>query len=170
MAMATNVGGFTDVDTFQYTRPNNTTAYVAGRVVANSTSAATAMSWALGRPGSVAGTGLIVSAFLIDESNPGTPGQFELWLFNQALSAVINDNAVWLPAAADLANLIGVIAFGTTSFAGGTGSLVFQPSSPQLPFEPVAPGLTIYGQLVVRNAYTPAANGVILVGLGALQD
>lgn len=169
MPMASQVGGFSLAPTASYTRPANTTAYSAGKVLANSTSAAAALQFNVARA-SGGGSGLITTAFLIDESNPGTAGQFELWLFNAALSAIVNDAGTWTLADADAQKLVGIIPFGTTTYAAGTAALIYQPMlNAPLPFAAVD-GLRLYGQIVVRNAYTPASAGVIRVGLGLQAD
>lgn len=169
MAMASQVGGWSLVAPASYTRPANTTAYSAGKVLANSTTAAAALQFNVARP-SGGGSGLITTAFLIDESNPGTAGQFELWLFNATLSAIVNDTGTWTLADADAQKLVGIIPFGTTTYAAGTAALIYQPMlNAPIPFAAVD-GLHLYGQCVVRNAYTPSSGGVLRFGLGIQAD
>ena len=61
-----------------FTRPANTTAYAAGDVIADSTSAPTANELALATR-KASGYALIKSATLIDSAAQATPGDFEAW-------------------------------------------------------------------------------------------
>lgn len=145
-------------------RPDDTTQYAAGDVVANSTSAPTPILFTnLTRSNS--GSNTIYSAMLIDNSNPTTKGEFELWLFSAA-PTMDNDNAVFTPTEAELATLVGIIDFPTAvvgnAAADAAGNLVYPGKSIsgddfELKIRAGTALKTLYGVMVVRNAYTPIA-------------
>lgn len=154
---------------FNFTRPNDTTAYAAGDAVTNSTSAPTALTVA-GVARSLGGSGIIRRAEMIDSVNAGTKGQFELWLFSGAAAPTPdNDNAAFTPTDAELLKFVGKIVFhSNNAFVGDTTSnAIFDGTQSGGADAPRAldmdftcdPTLTnLWGLLVVRNAYTPSAN------------
>jgi hypothetical protein len=153
------------------TRPADTTAYAAGDVVNESTSAGTVWTFAaMGRYN--AGTGRIVGARLVSDADVATEGDFELWLFSSSV-ATVNDNAAWAPTDAEMRNLVGTIAFGSTPKVGsGNVAYQVQEGSGGLPIRyKCGAGLTdLYGVLVVRNAYSPASGGRLDIYLDIKQD
>ena len=159
--------------TATFTRPNDTTAYASGDQVSNSTSAPVAMTFT-GCSRTELSSGLITSVMLMDETNQGTLGSFEVWLFD-TIPTINNDNAAFAPSQANLTNLLpgGVVAMGTGLIANTssntTGSVIFQQRALSIPFR-CSTTTNLYGCIVVRNAYTPIANEVFLIRLGIIQD
>lgn len=152
-----------------FTRPNNTTAYAAGDVVTAATAAVLEFAHAAPHPGS---GGVVIAATLIDGACQSTKGDFELWLFDTA-PTIDNDNAAWTPTDAELQALVGVIDFGGTPLVGdatsGAGGNVVYPTGAEanlpLPFKCVNGSASLYGVLVVRNAYDPVAQETFAVRL-----
>lgn len=156
-----------------YTRPANTTAYAAGDVISDSTTAPTILTFAACARGNGLG-GVIHAAVLIDSSNPTTKADLELYLF-RATPGATNDNAAIDWTDAELLDLVGVVDFGSTPFVGlagadGAGNCIYQKENVGLEFTCAAADKALYGVLVVRNAYTPIASEVFTVTLGILQD
>lgn len=158
------------------TRPNDALAYAAGDAVTNSTSAPVTTTFA-GCARYLGGSGLIATATLIDSANQATKGVFELWLFNgNSAPAPDNDNAVFTPTDAELANLVGVIQFNTAfvgdATAGAGGNAVYHGVLPtfQIPFICGSAVKDLYGLLVVRNAYTPVNLEAFTIILNIIQD
>lgn len=166
--------GYPEIVKASYTRPADTTAYMSGDSVSNSTTVPAALTFAAARY--AGGGGVICGAHFIDDSNPGTKPKLELWLFNgSAAPAAGNDNAAVAWADADVANLLAVIEFLDTEVSVGgansvcTGRLgtshVFE-----LPFRCNAAIANIFGLVVVRTAYTPASAGVLRFSLHIRQE
>lgn len=156
------------------TRPNDTTAYTAGDAVTDSTSAPTAIVFANCARANGAG-GHITGVTMLDSANQATDGQFELWLFSgTSAPTATNDNAAFTPTDANLANCIGVFSL-TTAFAGDAtagagGNLIYQSEQGSRPFRCGASTTSLWGLLVVRNAYTPVAQEVFTITLGISAD
>lgn len=151
-----------------YTRPADTTAYTAGDVVANSTSAATVLTFS-GAVKHASHGGFIRSASIVDSVAAATKPQLDLFLFNKA-PVMQNDNAAFAATDAEMLNCVGVITFdGPNKFVvGGANGLIpasFLGTQNQQGFK-CAPGDTnLYGVLVARNAYTPTASEAFQVSL-----
>lgn len=167
------VGGYTGHSDVTLTRPANTSTYSANTAVANATSGAVAITFT-NCARLTGGSGFIIGADILDEANQTLKGAFELWLYNQAPSTVINDNANWAPTDADRANRVGVVKFdsGTVgnNASGASGNCEFydQLTHP-IPYVCVG-GTSLYGQLVVRNAYVPVSAEVFQITLRLSQD
>lgn len=165
------------------TRPSDTTAYAAGDALTNSTSAPVVTTVA-----SIAryngGYGRIRHAWLLDSANQTTKADIEAWLFaGTAGPTPDNDNALFTPTDAELANLVGIIEFkGTTkSYVGdatsGAGGNVIYPGTIagttvadlNLPFKCATTVKDLYCLFVVRNAYTPVSAEVFTLILDVEQ-
>lgn len=155
-----------------FVRPADTTAYTAGDVVCNSTSAPAVL--ALGPAARLqGGGGLIKSATVVDAANVATKATLELWLFNVSLAAV-NDNTAFAPSNTEIANLVGVIALSTAFVAkagsGAAGNCILQSGIVDIPFKCAAGDRNLYGVLVVRNAYVPISAEAFTVNLLVVQN
>jgi len=151
-------------------RATGTTTYTAGDVIGTAASAVITFAGCARYPN---GGGLILGARLIDEANQTLKGIFELWLFNAATTVIV-DNAVWIPTHAEMEKLVAIIQFQDTPMvglagAGVLGNLAFPAWNINRPFRCVA-GSTIYGYLVVRNAYVPIDSEKFQISLGISQD
>ncbi len=91
------------------TRPTDTNAYAANDAWANSTSAPTTGGFSLtSAASSLGGSGKITDAII--SASAGTALQGEIWLFDQAVTA-INDNAAFTISDAEALTLVGIIPF-----------------------------------------------------------
>jgi hypothetical protein len=160
------VGGRTRVISATLTRPADTNAYAAGDAVTDSTSSPSQITFSnAARINN--GSGVIVSATLIDSVNAGTKGQFELWLFDASVTPN-NDNAAFAPSDADAAKAIGVITFGANS--PGSNNAIYPAGPLSIAFQCSGGIANIFGLLVVRNAYTPTSGEQFTIRLGIIQD
>lgn len=144
-----------------FTRPNDTNAYAAGDVIADSTSAPTIITLS----GAVKGEGessMILSASLFSSANQATKLDARLWLFDTTVT-MDNDNAAFTPTDAELRTLLAVIAFPSTAWIGGDatsgagGNAVCQAQALWLPIVAANKTNNIFAVLEARNAYTPVA-------------
>lgn len=145
-----------------FTRPNDTTAYTAGDVIADSTTAPTiiTLTGAVKTDGESA---MILSATLISSANQATKLDARLWLFDTAPSSYGVDNAAFTPTDAELRTLLGVIAFpdeawiAGDSTSGAGGNALCNAQAIWLPIKALSDGNAIYGVLTAASAYTPVA-------------
>ena len=160
------------------TRPANTTAYAAGDAASDTSGDAhyTFPTPSRAQSGGVGvGTACIEEATLLDSANQATLPDLELWLF-RVDPAVVADNAAIAFTDAELAELVGVIDFPQSLFkvglatSGAGGNAVCHITALGINFIPKAGANNLYGQLVVRNAYTPVSGEVFTVTLKISQD
>jgi len=143
------------------TRPNDTTAYTAGDVVADTPGTRFTFS---GLPISTGQGGMIQTVVVIDSVVAATPPDLELWLFDADVAAIA-DNAAFAPTDAELLNLVGIVTLATASFKKGTVNQACVSQNLGCSFK----SDILYGVLVVRNAYTPTANEVFKVVLSVIR-
>lgn len=153
-----------------FARPADTTAYAAGDVICNSTSAPTAFTIQVGRIAD--GLGLINHASLSINTAQSTKLDAEVWLFDAAY-ATANDNAAWTPSdnavdgSGNLASVLAVIPFGNGPIIGN-GNVYY--SAPVNRMFKCASGTDdIYWALVARNAYTPTSGEIYTLRLACIQ-
>lgn len=167
------VGGHTSVIQDEFDRPANTTQYAAGDAVTDSTSAPTALEWAVGRE--KGGSGVIISALLIMDSAVATELDAHLWLFNATLTPPVDNGASDLTDAEAL-TFIGIVDFGgtpdavTNPTANAAGNCCYMQRALDIPFQCGAADTKLYGFLVAQNTYTPLSGENFAVSLGVLQD
>lgn len=158
----------TKLITASYTRPADTTTYAAGDVVADSTSAATILTFSsIARAAGLGG--VIQHAQLIDSAAQTTKPDFELYLFDTA-PTMQNDNAAWAPSDSEMEKCLGRIDFATANFKTGSGNGMIQAANISIPFQCASSVSAIYGILVARNAYVPVSAEKFTVRLHVLQD
>lgn len=119
------------------------------------------------------GTGYIVKASVISESEGATP-RLTLFLFNAIPTSNLNDDAAnAAPDAADLDKYVGKIDFPAMESLGTTDSnaLVTPSTTGNLPlaFQCVRSSANLYGILVTRDAFTQTATDDMTVVLLAEQ-
>lgn len=164
------------------TRPANVTAYTANTAVTTSTSAPVGLTIA-GAARFNGGGGEIVAATLLDSSNVATKPDLELWIFAGAAPPTPdNDDAVFTPTDAELANLVGIIKFltGTAwvvgdATAGANGNAIAQGTVLgntffRMPFRCGAATTSLWGMFVIRNAYVPTSAEIFTVLLAIKQE
>lgn len=149
-----------------FTRPADTTAYAANDAVTNSTSAPTIIT--LSNMARLSGgSGVILDAMLIDESNPATVGSFDLMLYDTTFTPN-NDNAAFTPSTTVQRTFVGRISF-NTQIVSGTNSQAYHVTGLNIGFTCVG-SANLFAELVARNAYTPASAGRFDIRLKVRQD
>lgn len=156
------------VITASKTRPADTTAYTAGDVVAESTSAATVWTFA-GAARALGLGGILQGAVFIDSVAQSTKPDLELYLFDTAVTTQ-NDNAAWAPTDADMEKCLGFIAFPSGLFKTGSGNGVVNVEGIAKVFQCASTSQDLFGILVVRNAYTPTSGEKLTIRLAVIQD
>ena len=153
------------------TRPADTTVYTAGDVISDATGDAHFTFSEVLRPSELSAA--ITVARLHSDANQTTKIDGELWLFHTDIAAVA-DNAAFVPSDAEMLTLIGVLSFSSTNWKVGTATVGTGGNAVS---EIVNAGLVIrggrkdiYGQLVVRNGYTPISGEIITAELIVTQD
>ena len=157
--------------TASFTRPNNTTAYSSGQLVANSTTAGSVspMSFNFDR-GNIAGIS-VRRVTILKSTNAVTSAQFRLHVFSSAptftsagdgtaLSTNLVGNANYI-GSLDVTAMQGASdgAFGSGIPVTGT-EVIWQPATGSVNG---VGQVTLYGILEARAGYTPAANEVFTV-------
>ena len=166
-------GGTTVLSSGSFARPNDANAYAAGDVITDSTSVPTVITFS-GCARVNNGSGIIIGAQCIDSANQSTKPTLELWLFDTTFTPD-NDNAVFTPTDGELATLVGIIQFNlwfvgdATAGAGGNCVSLGALTEP-MAFVTGASSTSLFGILVVRNAYTPVAQEQFTIRLRVLQD
>jgi hypothetical protein len=110
----------------------------------------------------------VIEAFVVIDKDQEMDG-LELHLFNQTFTATA-DNAAFDPSDADMANWIGfieVVAGDYADFADNSAAIL---RNQNLPFNLVADGTSLFGQLVTRATPTYTATSDITVKLIIQQD
>lgn len=160
--------------TSSITRPSNTTAYAAGDVLSDTTgNAHHTFSNVVRAYGPL--TGSIETAIITTSANQTTLPDLELWLFDADI-ATVADNAAFAPTDAESNTLIGIIAFPVSQFkvgnagSGAAGNAVNAQTGIGMQFSTKNDTKAIYGQLVVRNAYTPVSAEIFTIRLFLAQD
>lgn len=152
----------------QFTRPNDTTAYASGDLVANSTTAGSvaALQFTVARV--AAGSGVIRRAKIKKSGTGVTNASFRLHLYTAAPTPSNGDNGAWLTSGA--ANWLGALDVTVDKVfsdgAAGTGTPL---TGSDIAFA-LASGQVVYGLLEARGAYTPTAQETFDVLVEVLQD
>lgn len=147
---------FAFIESTQFTRPANTTAYAAGDLVANSVTAGNVvpLSWTI--PGNMSFE--IAGILLRKSTTTVTNAQFSCNLFKTIPTfQTSGDNDPLTTVLIGMANWVGVFS-GTMLSAGSDGAAVeLKPVSTALtPYSPnMLTGRILYGVLEARAAYAP---------------
>jgi len=145
--------------TDSFTRPANTTAYAAGDLIANSTTAGSVVPLRFTVPiGN--GRGLIIREVHIHKSGTTiTNADFTVRFYGASPTVANGDNGAW---SSDISEYIGTIDVG--AMLGYTdGGHVVNPVGPTLAPTHVTRSGTIYALLEANAAYTPESGEVFTV-------
>lgn len=160
-----------------FTRPNDTNAYQAGDVVADSTTAAAVITIPLQGPGGTVGklgSGLLMTATLLSSANVATKLDGRLWIFDTAPASYGNDNEALTLTDAEMRTVLQVILFPTGSWVAGDatvgagGNAMCNAQSLWLPINTTKDANAIYCVLEARNAYVPVAQERFDLRLGVV--
>ena len=169
---ARNVIGQQVVVSVTKTRPADTTAYAAGDVISESTSAGSVWTFADVVHTDGGGGRIVRAAFLDDDT--GHTNQVALLLFSVTVTGALNDNgANTSPLLADSDNFIGSIDFDASKDYGTGFSFAVATegnSKLPLPFRCEGGDKDIYGVLVAVDALTPSSGEIFRINLQIDQD
>lgn len=160
--MATEIRGKCITVSANFTRPNDTNAYAAGDVVADSTSAATVLTFPLTGVGEL-GSCILQTATLISSANVSTKLEGRLWLFDTAPASYGNDNEAMTLTDAEMRTALQIVQFATGSWCAGDatsgagGNALCNAQALWLPINTTKDSNAIFGVLEARNAYVPVA-------------
>lgn len=113
--------------------------------------------------------GLISQVTIIDSVQAATPLTGELWLFTATLTPA-EDNAAFAPTDAQSLTCVGVIPFTTAGYLGSSNVVVHITNFGGLVFQCAENSTNLYGVLVARNAYAPAALETFQVRLHIMRE
>jgi hypothetical protein len=159
------IGGHVARVSANFTRPNNTTAYASGQLVANSVTAGSVvpMQFAISR--SAGAGGMIRRARIRKSGTAITNASFRLHLYSVSPTPSNGDGGNWLTNQAN--NYVGSLDVTLdkvfTDGAAGNGA-------PNTGSEINFTSDVYYGLLEARAAYTPVANEQFTVELEVLQN
>lgn len=142
------------------TRPNNTTAYTNGDLVANNATAGSVVPLVFGE--ALAGGPLLLHrAIMLSSNNTVTNKNYRLFLFSESPTVTNGDGGALAVTAANAAALVGILG-STAAIATGAGSFqVFTPldsAGTSLRHWPMSMVGRVWGLLQAHAAYTPTAN------------
>ncbi len=140
-----------------FTRPNNTTAYASGQLVANSVTAGAVVPMAFTVGGnSMPGQFRLSRIRLFKSGTSATNAQFRLHLYGDPPSVANGDGGAWSTSGA--ASYLGSIDVGSMkAFTDGCAD-VGDDAAGSEHWIRLDGGATYYGLLEARAAYTPIAN------------
>jgi hypothetical protein len=146
-----------------FTRPNDTTPYNSGDLVANSTTAAsvTALSWLVGR--SDANVAFIRRVKISKSGTTATNGSFLVHFYATspvATAPTNGDNGAWVTIEAGYLGSIAVTVLGHTASSSGWGAAAVN-AEIKVPISGAE--TTVYGLVTATAAYTPAAQEVFTI-------
>ncbi len=157
-------------------RPYNGTAYAANDVVNDTLTGNKLLTFktqnvkgsGIGIVTAIGLGGTIISALLTAGDTANTAnGTFKLLLFRDTVANVA-DNAAWATAAYYNTRFIGEIDF--TLAANGTTSNYSYVDSLGMPFQCETDDIYLYGVLLAKAAYQPAANQKFIIKLGIVRN
>jgi hypothetical protein len=151
-----------------FSRPNNTTAYASGQLVANSVTAGLVVPMAFTVGGnSMPGQFRLSRIRLFKSGTSSTNAQFRLHLYGAAPSVVNGDGGIWSTSGA--AFYLGSIDVASMkAFTDGCADVGAAAAGSELLIRLPA-GATLYALLEARAAYTPAANEAFTLTLESLE-
>lgn len=151
-----------------FTRPADTTAYAAGDLVANSTTAGSVIPLSFTNAVRTAGDCLRIERVRVEKSGASlTNAAFRLHLFESSPTPTVGDNGVFNNAGAlatnNVLNHAGTFPV-TMSWSGSDGAMgIGVPTTGAGATVSPTSGTTIFGLLEVTGAYTPASGEVFYV-------
>jgi len=151
-----------------FTRPANTTAYAAGDLVANSTTAGSVIPLSFSNAVRTAGDCVRIERVRIEKSGTSlTNASFRLHLFEASPTPTVGDNGVYNNAGAlatdNVLNHAGTFPV-TMLWSGSDGAMgIGVPTTGSGATVSPTSGTTVYGLLEVTAAYTPASEEIFHV-------
>lgn len=149
-----------------FTRPNDTTAYASGDLVANSTTAGSVTPLSLALPSTAKNQAVVKRVRLMKSGTTATNGQFRVHFYGASPTVANGDNGAWSSNKA--ADYFGSIDATVVAFTDGCMGVAAATAGAELNIR-LASGSTIYCLLEARAAYTPAAQEVFTLYVETLD-
>lgn len=148
------------------TRPNDTTAYAVGDLVANSTTAGSVTPYTIALARGNDWTGRITSCRFQKSGTTITNAIFRVHIFNSSPAVANGDNGAFTPS--NVANWLGYMDV-TVNQAASDGAFGYGISGigSFINFTPSSGSTNLYALIEARAAYTPAAQEVFTLSLSA---
>ena len=160
---------FAATSTSSLTRPSNTTTYTAGTGWNNATSSATGYFTFSSACRVNGGQVLIPQIDIWSSANPTTKLVGVVYLFDATIGTLVNDNAAFMIAPSDFANLTGnqqgLFFALLNSQASGASNSGLSLTGVNYRAQCASGTTTIYGMVEVLNAYAPASGEALHVTL-----
>jgi hypothetical protein len=152
-----------------FTRPNNTTAYASGQLVANSASAGAVVPMTFGVGGnSMPGSTRITRVRLAKSGTIATNASFRVHLYAASPTLANGDGGAW--SSNQAAGYLGSIDVASMkAFTDGCCDVGAAAAGSEFLLR-LAAGTTIYALLEARAAYAPAANEVFTLTAETVDD
>jgi hypothetical protein len=151
-----------------FTRPNDTTTYASGDLIANSTTAGSVTPMSFPIWSTATGQTRITRARFAKNSTVATLSAFRLHLYSASPTVAAGDNSAW--SSNQAANYLGNIDGPTVLFAFTDGCALFGAAAAGSEMVlRLSSGTTIYGLLEARAAYVPTAQEVFTITLECLD-
>lgn len=153
-----------------FVRPSDTTAYAAGDLVANSTTAGSVIPLAFANVVRTAGDCLRIERVRIEKSSTSlTNASFRLHLFEASPTPTVGDNGVYNSAGVlatnNVLNMVGTFPV-TMIWSGSDGAMgIGVPTTGSGATASPTSGTTLFGLLEVTAAYTPVSGETFYVVL-----
>jgi hypothetical protein len=150
-----------------FTRPNDTTAYASGDLVANSTTAGQVVPMSLAAGKLSGGSGTIKRAQLSKSGTTPTNAQFRVHFYSASPTPANGDNGAWSTSGA--ANYLGSMTLAAAMarvFSDGCADTLVPDAGSEINFT----GQTVYALIEARAAYTPGASEVFTLTLEVWQN
>lgn len=153
-----------------FTRPADTTAYAAGDLVANSTTAGSVIPLSFTNAVRTAGDCLRIERVRVEKSGTSlTNASFRLHLFEDSPTPTVGDNGVYNNAGAlatnNILNHAGTFPV-TMQWSGSDGAMgIGVPTTGSGVTASPTSGTTLFGLLEVTGAYTPVSGEIFYVVL-----
>lgn len=164
---AGQVGGHTFHVSVEKTRPADTDAYAANDAIAESSSAGTVWTFAIGRVN--AGTGLILYAEVATDDTAAVV-RYEVDLYKASVTA-INDNAEATRLYANQANYLGTITFPAIAKKTASSTQAEAATEVRIPFACVSATQNVIGIVRTLDAdASPVSGAKVRVTLSGIQD
>ena len=152
-----------------FLRPANTTAYTAGDLVANSTTAGSVVPMALAVARIAGGSGQILRARLRKSGTGIVNARFRLHLFTAAPTVANGDNgALSMTGAAGYLGAVDVVV--DRAFTDGAVGVGAPAAGPVIVFATAADSANVHVLVEALADYTPVSGETIAVALDVVRD
>lgn len=164
------VGGNTSRPSAGFARPANTTAYVAGQLVANTTTAGSVTALALAAARKAGGTGAIPRLSLKKSTATLTAARFRVHLFRDAPVVAVGDGGTFAGNVSEAGYLGSFDVVMDRAWSDGALGLAVPNTGSAAVFAAAAGSQSIQALIEARDAYAPGSGETFTLTLDVAQD